>query len=652
MSRSCHLVPVFALATFLGCMPASDSRAADPWSEVGSPTRPSWVQASAERRLRLLSALPAMKDKMHSQAQGYIGSQGPGLAVGLVLDDGLYYSQGFGFADAQKTHTPDENTIFRAGSLSKVITGTGLLTLIDDPARHMSLDDAADDQRFLPELKSVCPEFNKPCQRGSQNLGIKLKHLVSHTAGLANVMEQTNASVDAWRADLVKSWLLFHPGDFAAYSGVSIEGVGLIEQRVSGQSYVDFIGKNLFAPLGMKRSSMDETKLPQQSRAQKWLFTPTVVGEQCFESCNTSEQQCMGQAHGSAEKQACIQDKKACTTGCPPTHTSWSFSAFNQMIAGDDQPMIAPAGGLATSVEDLSLFIKMWLSGKAPTVNGRPLLKAQTINAAATSLFTAKTQPPAGCGGTSDANGFSYSPCGTAFGFGVNWYVGQSPYIEHNGDEPGVSGSNTRIDQPHKMGATGLVSTEPYPRTTPQAAGLDASFIDSVVYTLLDSARSADTATSWSGQALATGVARVLFLSGKKPDKSDLDALAHDFINAHHLNASNVVSFLTTWHNQVGRCSSFRVRDVRSGDKIEIVLPCEKAAWDIVLSVDEKAPHRIAWSEVSKAVVSGNTGGGKPKGQCTASCSTDEGQCMKQAHSSADRQACVHEKTACVASCK
>ena len=73
--------------------------ATDGWTDVGAAGRPAWVRASAERRLRLLSALPGIHDALHDQAQGYFGARGPGLAVGLVLDDGLYYSEGFGFAD-------------------------------------------------------------------------------------------------------------------------------------------------------------------------------------------------------------------------------------------------------------------------------------------------------------------------------------------------------------------------------------------------------------------------------------------------------------------------------------------------------------------------------------------------------------------------
>src|SRR6266481_2977382 len=105
------LVSVLFVAVF-----AIQPRAFSQWFAVGATQRPSWVDGSAERRLRMLAALPGIKQDLSSKADAYIGSKGPGLAVGLVLDDGLYYSEGFGFADAQKKTVPDENTIFRAGS--------------------------------------------------------------------------------------------------------------------------------------------------------------------------------------------------------------------------------------------------------------------------------------------------------------------------------------------------------------------------------------------------------------------------------------------------------------------------------------------------------------------------------------------------------
>jgi hypothetical protein len=310
--------------------------------------------------------------------------------------------------------------------------------------------------------------------------------------------------------------------------------------------------------------------------------------------------------------------------------------------------MFRPAGSLATTVKDLASFIAMWLSGKAPTVDGRPLLKPATISSAATSMFSSTKTPPASCkNGMKDSNGFSYSGCGTAFGFGVNWYVGTPPFIEHNGSI-GVSGSNTRVDQTHKMGVTGLVSTEPYPTFNPQPVGLDPVFIDTVVYGMLNASLAADTGIDWSGRTLAEGVARVLYLSGKTPAQDDVHAFTSDFVAEHHLTSGNVVAFLNDWHDRVGKCRGFRVRDVFSATKIQSVFSCQNHDWDVVLTVSAQAPHRIAWAETSKPSPSPHPS----KQACLDACTKDEGACMATAHGSEEKHACVVEKTSCAKLCK
>jgi len=595
----------------LQCSDSTDA----PWASIGQPSRPKWVSLCAERRLRLLPALPGMKKDIQGDVDKYFGTRGPGLAVGLVLDDGLLYSQGFGFRDAKKTSPPDELTLFRAGSLSKVITGTGLLTLIDDPARQMSLDDLADGPKYLPELKYVCPAADdgqsfKNCSRGSNHLGIKLKDLVSHTAGLANVMEQTNAGISTWLSDLKKSYLLYPPEKYGAYSGIAIEGVGLIEQRVSGAaSYPAFIQQNLFAPLGMTHSSMDPLKSPADLVAQRWRFD------------------------------------------LPPDVT-WTFTADGGMLAGDDQAMILPAGGLDTDVWDLARFIRMWLSGSAPIVNGHPLLKPSTIQSANLPQVSSGDAPPAGCGDKSDPNGFYYSACAPANGFGVNWYVGFKPFLMHNGDEPQYSGSQTIINQAAKIGATGLVSTEPYPRSKPQPADLDGFFMDTVVIQhLMNEGMAADAKTTWKGEPLSQGTARLLWLSGatapptfakatvtspltvqplgehpnvaprrtpqapasrqspklpqQEPPKAEqtplnqyqnklLEQFSSPFLAQNQLTVNNVQTFVEGVFGDASRCSTFRVQRVFGAEKASLRFKCHagaantEAVFDVTLTVNGK----------------------------------------------------------------
>jgi len=184
-----------------------------------------------------------------------------------------------------------------------------------------------------------------------------------------------------------------------------------------------------------------------------------------------------------------------------------------------------------------------------------------------------------------------------------------------------------------------------------QPAGLDRGFIDTVVFGLLTSGEAADAATDWAGRPLADGVARVLYLSGKAPTKDDLGAFTADFVAEHNLTSGNVVAFLDGWHDRIGVCRDFRVRDVRSATKIEAILACDKKkAWDTALTVGGAPSHRIAWTEVSSP--SSSPAPGPQHQQCLNACSKEEGLCMATAHSAPERQVCIKEMTLCKKECK
>jgi CubicO group peptidase (beta-lactamase class C family) len=602
---------------------------ASPWAAIGL-ARPNWVDVCAERRLRLLPALPGIAQSITQDVNGYFADKGPGLAIGLVLDDGLFFSQGFGFRDLQKRTPPDEMTLFNPGSLSKVMTTTGLLTLVDEPTKNMSLAQSADLPAYLPELKSVCPAgpnpqtLNTSCTHSGNQLKIQLLHLVSHTSGLPNVLSAAlppsappaTSPQDVWRQNLQNSEILFPPGTYSAYSGVAIEAVGLLlETRVSGEpTYTDFIAKHLFQPLGMTHSSMDQSKVPQDLLAQKWTLKWAA--------------------------------------GPPPgLSPTWSWSAGPDAPYTDEEKVLLPAGGLTTSVWDLSRFLKMWLTGVAPTVTGRPLIRSTTLKAAYAPQVSTSTPPPKNCGGISDPNNAGFSGCGKGNTFGVGWVVSSSPFIWHNGKHPGFSGSETVFNASAKMAATGLVSTDPYPDATNfqphsvQPASLDASFIDTVVWThLLFPGINADGNTTWKGAPLSEGVARLLWLSGvdargpiigpvknpilrppvvehpnvavkaelkkggkgqKKaepppgqqgqpptPEQHLLAQFTTSFRGQNQLKDANVAQFVAGLFGDVHRCSTFRVRHVFNVNKVSLRLECRNRkssaleTLDLTLTVD------------------------------------------------------------------
>jgi len=72
------------------------------------------------------NSVPKLTDAQRAALDGYLATQftshgWPSLAVGVILDDTLVYAKGLGGVD--------EHTVFRIGSVTKVMTGVALLQL-------------------------------------------------------------------------------------------------------------------------------------------------------------------------------------------------------------------------------------------------------------------------------------------------------------------------------------------------------------------------------------------------------------------------------------------------------------------------------------------------------------------------------------------
>lgn len=579
---------VFDLAPPAGCTESQDNG----WAALGLTQRPSWVNVCAERRLRLTPALPQMQANIAKDAGDYFGALGPGLSVGISLDDGLFYSQGFGWRDEARSARPDENTTFRAGSISKVMTATTLSTLVEDPAYHIALSDWADDPRYLPELGRVCAPVSPgvpTCATGTPPGRITIAELVSHTAGLPSEMCPNATCINKWygdelsfRADLKRVTLLFEPGRYTAYSNAGAGAVGLIIAHVSGMGLAETVRQRLFLPLGMTHSSMDP-----------YYPAPGTV----------------------AAKMWALEAKQFVTPQGDIAH-SVKFNAIGATVDSDQSKVLFAAGGLSTSIWDLSRFATMWLTGRAPLKNGKPILSTATIRAATSPLFgPAPAPPPAACTGskgtTDPVTKFAYRPCAKADIFAMGWGADNAPgaqlFIQHNGSI-GTSGGQIAVDMSpeHPLAATTLLSTEPAPGAA-RPGRIKSDFLGSQEWdNLMNPALAADAAKSWAGKPLPVGIARLLWLSGvQRPramlqlpglltayQKSLLSQFSFGHQVVHRITAGNVEDYVGGQFGNAHQCSTFRVRGVTDATTVALRLHCLRRTGsggvnlDVVLKVD------------------------------------------------------------------
>ena len=172
----------------------------------------------------------------------------PGVVVTVVKDGQLLTARGFGYADSEKrTPVDPERTLFRPGSVSKLITWTAVMQMVEQG----KLDLDKDVNTYL--------DFKIPDYDGKP---ITLRQIMTHTAGFEEAIKNLIFSDPAHLqslGDYLKRWTpkrVFAPGTTPAYSNWATALAGYMVERVSGESFDDYCDKHIFAPLGMTNSTM------------------------------------------------------------------------------------------------------------------------------------------------------------------------------------------------------------------------------------------------------------------------------------------------------------------------------------------------------------------------------------------------------------
>lgn len=170
-----------------------------------------------------------------------------GAVVTVVKDGEILTARGYGYADREAKKPVDPaRTLFRPGSVSKLITWTAIMQLVEQG--KVDLD--ADVNDYL--------DFRIPDAFGAP---IRVRHLLTHTAGFEEAVRGIiirDAEALPTLEDYIKKALparIFPPGETPAYSNYATTLAGYIVARVSGMSFDDYVDAHVFAPAGMTRST-------------------------------------------------------------------------------------------------------------------------------------------------------------------------------------------------------------------------------------------------------------------------------------------------------------------------------------------------------------------------------------------------------------
>lgn len=162
----------------------------------------------------------------------------------LIAEDGKpVFAQAYGLADRARKVPNTLQTRFRIGSMNKMFTAVSILQLA---------------QAGKLKLTDPLGKFIRDYPNSDVAAKVTIEQLLTHSGGTGDFF---GPEFDAHRLELRtlddyvklfgKRALAFEPGSKYAYSNYGFILLGVVIERVSGQSYYDYVREHVYAPAGM-----------------------------------------------------------------------------------------------------------------------------------------------------------------------------------------------------------------------------------------------------------------------------------------------------------------------------------------------------------------------------------------------------------------
>lgn len=203
---------------------------------------------------------PAPAEQLDSLIKSKVKPGEPGVAVMVIKDGRALFNKAYGVADLSTGQPLRADTPFYIASIAKQFTAAAIIMLAEQG--RLSYDDPL--VKYFPEFKGFASTIN-------------LRQMLTHTSGLIDhldVIKDKNAgwtNKDVVQLLLRENHVLFPPGEKWSYSNSGYVLLAMIVEKVTGEKFSAFLKKNIFEPLGMKRTFvLDEAGLNIPGRASAY----------------------------------------------------------------------------------------------------------------------------------------------------------------------------------------------------------------------------------------------------------------------------------------------------------------------------------------------------------------------------------------------
>jgi len=176
----------------------------------------------------------------------------PGAAVAVMLDGEVIHATGFGVRGRNRTERVDSRTVFRIGSVTKMMTAAVVMQQVE-----LGLVD------LEAPVTDYIPEFEVGGRWPAEL--ITVRHALTHTTGFPDTingfLEVGGTALSRWAAAQGTMELHAPPGSFWNYSNPNFMLAGLVAERAAGVPYRELYKESLWAPAGMDSTTFDPNEV-------------------------------------------------------------------------------------------------------------------------------------------------------------------------------------------------------------------------------------------------------------------------------------------------------------------------------------------------------------------------------------------------------
>jgi len=171
-----------------------------------------------------------------------------GLSIALVDDQKIVWSQGFGFADKKNKIPASDQTRYRAGSISKTFTAMAIMQLHEQGKLNIN----SPLTHYVPELQIKT--------RNSSIEDITLRNIMAHHSGLPGGLidgmwaTTTPDSFKTVATRISRYYVAYPPDAVFAYSNAAFSLAGHTIENVTNTQYKHYMHEYLLKPLQMNNS--------------------------------------------------------------------------------------------------------------------------------------------------------------------------------------------------------------------------------------------------------------------------------------------------------------------------------------------------------------------------------------------------------------